>query len=412
MILIFKKHNGHAAPFILKASDRDTVMMATLRCFIYSNERIAVLTYIAIVGTCIWLRLSTQLPQNRTQYASPQFSPTTVKGSKLLVTTLTTMKNQSVSILPPSQTLARRVIHKYLKKQRDLCEREWIKKSFLINATSMLPLICDCVPETLLGASLDINLNPVPLEETAANNINVKLGGHWEPSNCTARYRVVIVIPFRDRHSHLSTLLHYLHPLLQGQQVNYTIVVVEQNLPKIFNKAVMMNIGYQYAVMNHNPDCIIFHDVDFIPEDGRHLYRCRDKPVHFGAFNNRHKYKLFYPRFFGGVTVFIPAQFKRVNGFSNLYFGWGGEDDDMEYRIRDSKQGIIRDPREVAGYRTIEHKRDKGNIQPNQKATLKRLHYERDVAHDGLNTLRYVLRDVKLYPLYTWLLADIGPVRL
>ena len=114
---------------------------------------------------------------------------------------------------------------------------------------------------------------------------------------------------------------------------------------------------------------------------------------------------------FGGVTAFTPAQFKKANGFSNLYFGWGGEDDDMSYRIKDSKQGIIRDPQEVAGYKIIVHKRDEGNIQPNRTAMLKRL-WSRRHDKDGLNTLRYVFRDVKMYPRYTWLLADIGPDRL
>ena len=40
-------------------------------------------------------------------------------------------------------------------------------------------------------------------------------------------------------------------------------------------------------------------------------------------------FRLPYPSIFGGATLFTPDEFKKVNGFSNEYYGWGGEDDDM-----------------------------------------------------------------------------------
>ena len=60
-------------------------------------------------------------------------------------------------------------------------------------------------------------------------------------------------------------------------------------------------------------------------------------------------YKLPYPTIFGGVTALQPQQFKKVdlqfvsskylkpppqvNGYSNMFWGWGGEDDDMYNRV-------------------------------------------------------------------------------
>jgi len=37
--------------------------------------------------------------------------------------------------------------------------------------------------------------------------------------------------------------------------------------------------------------------------------------------------RLPYRTIFGGVSALTVEQFKSVNGFSNQYFGWGGEDD-------------------------------------------------------------------------------------
>ena len=41
-----------------------------------------------------------------------------------------------------------------------------------------------------------------------------------------------------------------------------------------------------------------------------------------------------YKDHFGGVSTLTKEQFIAVNGFSNVYFGWGSEDDDLSKRFR------------------------------------------------------------------------------
>ena len=39
--------------------------------------------------------------------------------------------------------------------------------------------------------------------------------------------------------------------------------------------------------------------------------------------------RLIYGGAFGGVVSMLPEMFRKVNGYSLQFFGWGGEDDDM-----------------------------------------------------------------------------------
>ncbi len=77
-------------------------------------------------------------------------------------------------------------------------------------------------------------------------------------------------------------------------------------------------------------DCLIFHDVDLIPERKSNSYDCfRDAASHLAPYVNTLNYTLRYRYLMGGVVSLRPNDVRRVNGFSNLYWGWGGEDDDF-----------------------------------------------------------------------------------
>ena len=47
--------------------------------------------------------------------------------------------------------------------------------------------------------------------------------------------------------------------------------------------------------------------------------------------------RVWYTYIFGGAVLFKPDEFERVNGFSNLYYGWGAEDDDMSRRYKNTQ---------------------------------------------------------------------------
>ncbi|XP_076335294.1 beta-1,4-N-acetylgalactosaminyltransferase bre-4-like isoform X3 [Tachypleus tridentatus] len=234
----------------------------------------------------------------------------------------------------------------------------------------------------------------------------LRLGGAWSPHTCKSRHHVAVIIPFRDREEHLLVLLRYLHPLLQRQLLDYRIFVVEQYGNETFNKGVLMNAGVRESLKEAAYHCFVFHDVDMIPEDDRNMYSCPQFPRHLSVAVNKFNYTLPYSYLVGGVFAIKTDQVIDVNGYSNLYWGWGGEDDDIAYRLRKQKLNIIRPPQSIARYSMIKHTHRPESPNVIRSALLRMA--QRRLTRDGLNTAKYRIEFKKELPLYTHIMVDIG----
>ena len=74
------------------------------------------------------------------------------------------------------------------------------------------------------------------------------------------------------------------------------------------------------------------------------------------------KYKLPYSTIFGGVVAINTDTFRRLNGFSNTFWGWGGEDDDMGVRIKKLGLKVERYDKNIAKYTMIKHPDEEKSI--------------------------------------------------
>ena len=199
--------------------------------------------------------------------------------------------------------------------------------------------LCPEVSPYLLGP-LYVRQNDIPdLTPDSSPFLNhfgatLKMGGASKPTECLARTKLAVLVPYRDRSEHLKIFLHHMHPIFQRQLLDYRIFVIEQTGKTSFNRGALMNIGYTEALKIDNYDCFVLHDVDLVPEDDRNLYECPSSgPKHMAVAVNKWKYRLQYANYIGGVTTMSKEKYKQINGFANSFYGWGGEDDDLNHRV-------------------------------------------------------------------------------
>ncbi|KAM6294304.1 beta-1,4-galactosyltransferase 3 [Aegotheles albertisi] len=261
----------------------------------------------------------------------------------------------------------------------------------------------------LLVGPLTVTFSRVPtLEQIRAKNPAVREGGRYQPAACEPRSRTAVIIPHRNRETHLGHLLYYLHPFLQRQQLRYGIYVVHQAGNSTFNRAKLLNVGVKEALKDEEWDCLFLHDVDLIPENDHNVYTCDPwNPKHVSVAMNKFGYSLPYPQYFGGVSALTPDQYMKINGFPNEYWGWGGEDDDIATRVRLAGMKIARPPISIGHYKMVKHKGDKGNEENPHRFDLL-IRTQRMWTQDGMNSLTYRLLAKDLRPLYTNLTVDIG----
>ncbi len=136
-------------------------------------------------------------------------------------------------------------------------------------------------------------------------------------------HRLGIIVPFRNRWEHLDRFTANIVPYLERYNIDSRVIVVEQDNAQAFNRGMLCNIGFQEAI-KQKCDYVVFHDVDMIPVEVDYSYS--KHPLHLVSD------KLPFNTYFGGITLFPVEDFKKINGFSNLYWGWGFEDDDLRYR--------------------------------------------------------------------------------
>uniref|UniRef100_A0A094ZL16 Beta-1,4-galactosyltransferase n=1 Tax=Schistosoma haematobium TaxID=6185 RepID=A0A094ZL16_SCHHA len=175
-------------------------------------------------------------------------------------------------------------------------------------------------------------------------------------SNQPYTRRNVIIIPYRNRAEHLMKLIPRLVELLTKRNLCYLLIVSEQIDQQPFNKGIVMNTAFVEAL-------------NWLP----------------------------YIELIGGVLSIPLKAFLRVNGYSNLFWGWGAEDDDVYERLMINEIPVIRPDPNVAQFTMLKHKPSLAfhSALRTQILSFTKVRYRLD----GINSLNYTLvkSQIKLY---------------
>lgn len=141
-----------------------------------------------------------------------------------------------------------------------------------------------------------------------------------------------IIIPYRDnpnenRSYHKNFFISNTVPLLKKILNNVQIIFAIQNEGPPFNRGALINIAFKETISDSD-DIFFTHDIDINPNEKAinkyyksHLNDGYIQGIYTSAWDT-----------LGGIIKFKKNDFLKMNGFNNLFWAWGGEDNDFQNR--------------------------------------------------------------------------------
>lgn len=226
-----------------------------------------------------------------------------------------------------------------------------------------------------------------------------------------SKHLLSLVVPVRNRDAQLETFSLMMHTYFAGINIKWRILAIEQSSDgQPFNKGILLNTGFN--ISRQDGDYFCTHDVDHVPAQPYIDYSYPEKnPRHLSVQSQSTYWELPYSYLVGGVTCYTNAQFEKLNGYSNDFWGWGGEDDEMAQRFEATSTKISRPEISYFFAMSTGHNRDPLNKQMykqnleimNQSASRWR--------SDGLSNLNSTIVKKIETKLYTRYVVDINRVR-
>ena len=205
---------------------------------------------------------------------------------------------------------------------------------------------------------------------------------------------------------------------------DFHIYIIEQSDDgELFNIGKLKNIGFEIANKDYKYDNYIFSDIDTIPDYNLIKYYCEklkypislalrgtrytkninekeNKQMNKETNKQTNKQKIFL----GALLGFNDKQFKKINGYPNNFWGWGGEDEALKSRLVNSGigtfyypiNGSIIDMEETKEMKTINTVHNKLKNEKKEEVKYEKLNEDlTSWKNNGLSNLNYKVLDTK-----------------
>ncbi len=84
-----------------------------------------------------------------------------------------------------------------------------------------------------------------------SNSIHLEQGGIFMSNKnnfCKSNRNVAVIVPYRQRMTHLRIFINNIHRFLSRQKMNYGIYVIDQFGEDEFNRGLLINIGFLESI--------------------------------------------------------------------------------------------------------------------------------------------------------------------
>tara|TARA_R110000868_G_scaffold267971_1_gene527221 strand:- start:901 stop:2415 length:1515 start_codon:yes stop_codon:yes gene_type:complete len=140
-------------------------------------------------------------------------------------------------------------------------------------------------------------------------------------ANMCIKKDLLIVVPYRNREEHLKGFLENSPKYFDQQRLTYDILICELDQKGDWNAGLCVNSVVDFVDRGKEYEWLYIHHVDVWPTEGQWLF-----PKGKEVFFNLGDY---------GSCLMNMETFFEVKGYSNDFWGWGGEDNDLYMRLRD-----------------------------------------------------------------------------
>lgn len=131
---------------------------------------------------------------------------------------------------------------------------------------------------------------------------------------------LLIVVPYRNREEHLQGFLQNSPKYFDKQELTYDVLICELDQQGDWNAGLSCNSVIDF-IADKSYEWLYIHHVDVWPIDGKWKFPDNDNTVFF----NMGDY---------GSCLMKLRTFLDVKGYSNSFWGWGGEDNELYGKLR------------------------------------------------------------------------------